>query len=312
MPNIEGQVVLTILKKIAAITLLVGLAGCGGAPAADSPTNLPADLTPVMRVQPTIGVQPTDETGEKLVARVNGEPITQAEYDRALARSQQTVDAASPEALGNDVLNQLIEERVILQGAAAQNITVSDEEVKAELDSQIAAAGGEANWNEWLTMNNYTAEEFPYALKVVLTNNRVRDMLTSDLEGNVRQVRARHILMRTEADAKSILDRLSAGEDFTALAAQYSQDETTRSRGGDLDWFTADELLTPQLAQTAFSLQVGQIAGPIATELGYHVIQVIEFGDLPVNADRRVTIAQNRFDSWLQPLMYTAVIERYT
>lgn len=303
---------MTILRKSAAIVLLLGLAGCGGAPAADSPTNPSANPTPVVRVQPTIGVQPTNESGEKLVAKVNGEAITESEFTRALARKQQEVNAASPEALSSDVLNLLIEERIILQGAQAQNIGVTDAEVQAELATQVEAAGGEAGWNDWLSMNNYTADEFPYALRVVLTNNRVRDMLTSDLEGNVKQVHARHILMRTETDAKSILDQLGAGQDFAALANQYSQDETTRTRGGDLGWFTAEELLTPQLAQTAFSLQVGQIAGPIATELGYHVIQVIEFADQPVEPDRRVSIAQARFDNWLQPLMYTAVIERYT
>lgn len=304
---------MTILRKSAAIAILLGLAGCGGrTPVADNPTNPASNPTPVVVVEPTLAVQPTNASGEKLVAKVNGEAITQTEFDRVLVRKQQEVNAASPEALSSDVLNQIIEERLILQGAQAQNIGVTDAEVQAELAAQIEAAGGEAQWNEWLSINQYSADEFPYALRVVLTNNRVRDMLTSDLEGNVKQVHARHILMRTETDAKSILDRLGAGEDFAALASQYSQDETTRSRGGDLGWFTAEELLTPQLAQTAFSLQVGQIAGPIATELGYHVIQVIEFADQPVEPDRRVSIAQARFDNWLQPLMYTAVIERYT
>ena len=66
-----------------------------------------------------------------------------------------------------------------------------------------------------------------------------------------------------------------------------------------------------KLAQTAFSLQVGQIAGPVATELGYHVIQVMEIADRPVEPERRVYIAQTRFDNWLQPLYAKAVIERY-
>ena len=95
------------------------------------------------------------------------------------------------------------------------------------------------------------------------------------------------------------------------MAAQYSQDDTTRERGGDLGWFTSEELLTPQLSKTAFALQAGQIAGPIATELGYHVLQVIEFADQPVDPERSVYIAQTRFENWLKPFSDTAVIERY-
>lgn len=302
---------MTTLRTLILVGALLALAGCGGAPAANNPTAPTNETTPVVVVEPTAGEQPVDETGAALVAKVNGTGITQAEFDRALARKQQEVNAASPDALKSEVLNQLIEERIILQGATAQNIGVTDAEVQSELAAQMEQAGGEASWNEWLAMNQYSAEEFPYALQVVLTNNRVRDMLTSDLEGSVKQVHARHILLRTESDAKSILDRLSAGEDFAGLASQFSQDETTRGRGGDLGWFTLEELLTPQLAQTAFSLQPGQIAGPIATELGYHVIQVIEFADQPVEPDRRVSIAQARFDNWLQPLVKAAVIERY-
>lgn len=148
-------------------------------------------------------------------------------------------------------------------------------------------------------------------LKGVLTANRVRDMLTTDLEGNIRQVNARHILLRTESDANDILNSLNAGQSFEELAAQYSQDETTRDKGGDLGWFTMDELLVPELAQVAFSIQPGQIAGPVATELGYHVIQVVEFADRPVEPERRVYIAQTRFENWLRPLYDNAIIERF-
>ncbi len=305
---------MTSVKIIAATLILLFAAGCGGgAPAAtqDPISNTNTTPTPTVVVQPTAGEQPTNESGEKLVAKVNGEGITQKEFDQALARKMQEVDAASPDALRSDVLNQLIEEKLIIQGAQAQNLMVADAEVQAELQAQIQQAGGDANWETWLKTNNYTAEEFPQILRTSLISNKVRDALTADLEGNVKQVHARHILLRTESDAKDILTKISGGEDFASLAAQYSQDETTRERGGDLGWFTQDELLTPKLAQTAFSLQVGQIAGPVATELGYHVIQVLEIADRPVEPERRVYIAQTRFDNWLKPLYAKAVIERY-
>ncbi|MEP6984637.1 MAG: peptidylprolyl isomerase [Chloroflexota bacterium] len=304
---------MTSLKMITATFVLLLAAGCGGAPAAtQSPASNTISTPTLVAAQPTNAVQPTNETGDKLVAKVNGEGITEPEFDRALARKLQEVEAASPDTLKTDVLNQMIEERLIIQGAQAQNIVVTDADVQTELQAQIQEAGGDAGWKDWLKTNLYTAEEFPQVLRTSLISNKVRDTLTADLEGNVKQVHARHILLRTESDAKDILTKLTNGEDFAALAAQYSQDETTRERGGDLGWFTSDELLTPQLSDTAFKLQAGQIAGPIATELGYHVIQVIEIADRPVEAERRVYISQTRFENWLKPLYAKAVIERYT
>ena len=303
---------MTSLKMITATFVLLLAAGCGGAPAATQSPASNTNPSPTVAAQPTIGQMPTNATGVKLVAKVNGEEITEPDFERALARKQQEVNAASPDALKTDVLNQIIEERLILQGAQAQNITVSDSDVQTELQAQIQEAGGDAGWTDWLKTNLYTAEEFPQVLRTSLISNKVRDSLTADLEGNVKQVHARHILLRTESDAKDILTKLSGGDDFAALAAQFSQDETTRERGGDLGWFTSEELLTPQLTETAFKLQAGQIAGPIATELGYHVIQVLEIADRPVEPERRVYISQNRFENWLQPLYAKAVIERYT
>jgi parvulin-like peptidyl-prolyl isomerase len=115
----------------------------------------------------------------------------------------------------------------------------------------------------------------------------------------------------SEAVANDILARLQAGEDFVALAKQFSEDEMTRDNGGDLDWFTQDELLVPEVAQVAFSLQPGAIGGPVTTELGYHIVQTLEFADRPVGAERRVYIAQARFEQWLRPLYDSANIERY-
>ncbi len=246
-----------------------------------------------------------------MVAVVNGQAITQAVFDRAVARRQTEVNAATPEALRAEVLNQLIEQIVIEQGAQLLNISVSDEQLQAEIQSNKELAGSDAAWAEWLQINLYTEDEFAASLRTTLITNLVRDQLTADLSGNVRQVHARHILLHTEQEAKDVLARLQAGEDFTALAQALSQDEVTRSQGGDLGWFTADELLVPELAQTAFALQPGQIAGPVPTELGYHVVQAIEFADQSVDPERRVSIAQARFENWLRPLYDNAVVQRY-
>jgi peptidyl-prolyl cis-trans isomerase C len=328
-------------KLIRALTLLLflGAAACGGdAPATSapenviSPTTAPDVTSPTATtsessvVPPTLTIEaeappalptaaptgvPVSGRGEQLVARVNGAEITLAEFELALNRRQFELNAADPDALRNEVLDQLIEQKIIEQGATAQQITVSDEEVQTELQSNIEMAGTEAAWTEWLAINQYTPEEYVLSLRDTLITNRVRDSLTADLNGDVRQVHARHILLRTEDEAKAALTRLTNGEDFAALAAELSNDESTGSAGGDLDWFTQEELLVPELAQAAFTLQPGQIGGPVGTELGYHVIQTLEFANRPVEPERRVFIAEVRFENWLRPLLENAAIERY-
>ncbi len=283
------------------------------APSPEAATLVPptsAAQQPATQAPPQNNAAAGDTT--QIVARVNGTNIARETFERALLRRQQEVQAADASALRQEVLDQLIELAVIEQAAAAQQLTVTDAEVQAELQSYISDVGGESAWQEWLLGNLYTADEFAAALRANLITFRVRDALTADLNGNVRQVHARHILVRTEAEANAALTRLQNGEDFAALARELTRDDTTRETGGDLGWFTVDELLVPQLAQTAFTLQPGQIGGPVGTELGYHVIQTIEFGERTVDPpERRVVIAQTRFENWLRPLLDNATIERF-
>jgi len=310
--------------RASALLLVLGAAACGAttAPATlVSPTrapdvtsaasaNPPTDAPPVLPTAAPTGM-PVSGDGQPLAARVNGAQITLAEFEQALARRQLELNAADPNALRRDVLNQLIEQAVIEQGAAAQQISVSDDEVQVELQSNIELAGSPDAWTQWLATNQYSAEQFTRTLHDTLITNRVRDNLTADLNGDVRQVHARHILLRTQQEATDALTRLTNGEDFAALAGVLSNDETTRGSGGDLGWFTQEELLVPELAQAAFALQPGQIGGPVGTELGYHVIQTLELADRPVDPERRVFIAQARFENWLRPLLDNATIERY-
>ncbi len=297
-----------------ALLLVFALAACGGDAA--QPTPDPLDPALLQQAPPTdvplnSSTLPTASSGEALVATVNGQPITLAQFERAISRRQTEFAAASVDALRAEVLGQLIEQMLIDQGAAAQNIVISAEQVQAEIQSMVEQAGGQENYESWLASNLYTPDEFSAELRGTLLTNQVRDALTADLGGNVQQVNARHILLTTAEEAQSVLARLNAGEDFAALAQTLSRDETTRASGGDLGWFTQEELLVPELAQAAFTLQPGQIAGPIGTSLGYHVVQTIEVADRPVDEERRVFIAQARFENWLRPLLDNAVIERY-
>lgn len=87
------------------------------------------------------------------------------------------------------------------------------------------------------------------------------------------EVRAKHILVENEADAKKVIERLKGGEDFAKIAGEVSKDPG--SKGGDLGWFTKDRMV-PEFADAAFKLEPGQLSEPVKSQFGWHVIKLDE------------------------------------
>lgn len=87
------------------------------------------------------------------------------------------------------------------------------------------------------------------------------------------EVRARHILVEKEDEAKAALARVRKGEDFARVAAELSRDPGSGKEGGDLGYFTQDRMV-PQFAAMAFQLKVGDVSEPVQTQFGWHVIKV--------------------------------------
>ena len=91
---------------------------------------------------------------------------------------------------------------------------------------------------------------------------------------NEEEVHARHILVVTEDEAKAILAQLKGGADFAALATEKSKDPGSAENGGDLGYFTKEQMV-PEFAEVAFKLGKGQLSDPpVKTQFGWHVIQV--------------------------------------
>jgi peptidyl-prolyl cis-trans isomerase C len=89
---------------------------------------------------------------------------------------------------------------------------------------------------------------------------------------NEEEVHARHILVPTEEEAKTIAAQLKGGADFAALAKEKSKDPGAAD-GGDLGYFTKDQMV-PEFAEVAFKLDKGQISDPVKTQFGWHIIKV--------------------------------------
>jgi peptidyl-prolyl cis-trans isomerase D len=95
------------------------------------------------------------------------------------------------------------------------------------------------------------------------------------------QVWARHILVKTEADAKIVLDRLVTGEDWAKIAAEVSIDTGTKDNGGDLGWFTRSKMVKT-FEDAAFALKVGEVSAPVQSDFGWHIIQAIGHDSIPM------------------------------
>ena len=90
----------------------------------------------------------------------------------------------------------------------------------------------------------------------------------------VKEVHAAHILVKREDQAKDILSKINAGENFGEMAKKFSTCPSGK-KGGDLGWFTRGKMVK-EFEKAAFDGQKGQIVGPVKTDFGYHLIKILE------------------------------------
>lgn len=88
----------------------------------------------------------------------------------------------------------------------------------------------------------------------------------------VKQVSAAHILVKTEKEAKDIKEEILMGKSFAEMAKKHSSCPSGK-KGGDLGWFGRGQMVKP-FEDVAFSAKKGDLAGPVKTEFGWHLIQV--------------------------------------
>lgn len=316
---------LPVLMVLVVVTLLV--AGCGllsGQQAPAQPTS------PAQSTQPAAGgdtlptaIIPTPgaEVGT-VAARVNGQDIPMAVFQKQffqfkVALTDQNVDLTTDEgkaALAQvrmQVLNSLIELALVQQAAARMGISISGEQLEARVQETVAAGGGEEQFQEWLAESGITPEEFREQLRAELLTEMVIQQVTGSVPDTAEQVRARHVLLSSEQSAQEALRRIQAGEDFSKVAREMSQDEITRADGGDLGWFPKGMLSVPEeIENAAFALQPGQVSGIVRSPYGYHIIQVLERQTgRPLPPDVYQAMKQKAFDDWLQQQRAAAQVE---
>ena len=196
---------------------------------------------------------------DPVIARVNGVDIKQS--DLALAEEDVGADmqAASPEAKREHLISYLADIIMVTQAADKKNIA-DNPDFKRRL--------------AFLRSKLLMGYELQQEAKTALTDEALKqtyDEAVKSMSGQ-EEVRARHILVEGEDEAKAILDQLKGGADFATLAKEKSKDPGA-AEGGDLGYFTKDQMV-PEFADVAFKMYPGQLSNPVKTQFGWHVIKV--------------------------------------
>jgi peptidyl-prolyl cis-trans isomerase D len=156
----------------------------------------------------------------------------------------------------------------------------------------------------------YTEKDIRALVATQLLRKKVFDVINKDMKPEEEQVWARHILVKDEATAQDIEKRLKAGEDFAALAKEFSQDTSNKDNGGDLGWFGRGKMVAP-FEDAAFKLGVGQISDPVKSDFGYHIIQILGHEVRPLSSTDFDTLKQTTFTDWLKTASAAITINRY-
>ena len=278
---------------------------------------------------------------EGIVAEVNGQQITQEEFDKDFqvfrdiyerqlgegALEQEGIDGRTMgENLKVSILDKLIMEIVIQQDSISKGINLTEEEIEEYIEDYKESVGGEEGYQQFLQSNRLTEEYFRENMRkdlmverhksdiqegVAVTADDVREYFDSNGEMLV-EINASHILLGNQEDAQRVLQMLESGESFSDLAMMESLDSVSAVNGGNLGYFGRGQMIS-EFEDAAFALQEGEISEIIRTEVGFHIIQVLNRRDsFDELEDKIITmIKEEAYFDYIQSLMDKATIERY-
>ncbi len=251
----------------------------------------------------------TQQVLDKIVAVVDNEIILQSELDfqASVFASQRQLDVNTP-GLKKQLLNSMIEEKLIYAQAELDSITVTEDEINQRIDYQINAFvqqyGSVANIEKIYGMSiDRIKRELRDDVRKSLMTQRLQEKNFGKVDATKREVeeffatykdsigtipekvKLYHIFQNPKASEKlkkkfrdkalALLDSLKAGKDFAELARKYSDDPGSAAQGGDLG-FVKKGVFYPEFEEAAFKLVEGQISGVVESPVGFHIIQLIE------------------------------------
>jgi len=288
------------LHWISALAVSFVLAGCSGLPFAPAtPTPIPPTPSP---------------TPEPVAALVNATAIRVADLEQEVARYEAAqrslgIDLATAGDYRTVILNALIDRRLLAEAARASGASLEAAEVEARIEALAAEMGGSDVMGAWLAADGYSLEGLKTALGEEILAAITVQRIADEVPATAEQVHARHILVADAALAADLQAQLAGGADFGELAQSYSLDLSTRVAGGDLGWFATGTLTTPEVEAAAFALQPGETSAVVQSTLGYHLIELVERQDHPLDPETWRRLRQEAVEDWLTDQRSQAVIE---
>jgi peptidyl-prolyl cis-trans isomerase C len=196
-------------------------------------------------------------TKEQAVASVNGQFISKQALENLQKEiAQRNGGQNIPQ---QTLLEELIKQEILVQEATKKNLQNSPE-VAARLETIKRSLISQAALQNFLDSQPITDADLQaeYDKKVA--------------GDNTTEYKARHILLKTEAEAKKIIEQLDKGAKFENLAKKHSTEPGAKESGGDLGWFTTEQMVAP-FSEAVIALEKGKYsATPIQTQFGWHVI----------------------------------------
>jgi peptidyl-prolyl cis-trans isomerase C len=233
-------------------------------------------------------------------ATVNGKPIKQSWVDFIMKDAQ--ARGQKGEGLKNAVINELVGSELAFQEAVKQGIDKNSDLIIAE---EIG--------HRKLVVNAFLAD--------FMKKNPVSDADKKEAyeqykkELGDKEYSARHILVKTEAEATDIAAQIKKGGDFAKIAKEKSLDPGSKDKGGDLGWFSAAGMVKP-FSDAVVALKKGETtATPVQTQFGWHVIKLVDSRATQVPAYDKVkdglerTLQQRKLEKLMLGLKEKAKIE---
>jgi peptidyl-prolyl cis-trans isomerase C len=240
----------------------------------------------------------------KVIARVNGDVITEKDYEDYLrARQMQQPPIPDPKKEREVVLDEMIN-RVLLVNSATEYKVDRELDVYLQLKRQRENVLARAMLRKYLQDNPISDEE---------VQKRYQEL---SAKADKNEYRARHILVHQEDEARALLAQLRKGANFASLARQKSVDVGTGRNGGELGgWFSQDQVV-PEFYEAVHQLKKGETTrDPVKSQFGWHIIKLedVRARTMPdfeqVKGNIRQMIQQERVEALLKSIKDKAKIK---
>ncbi len=226
--------------------------------------SLAADTKAAPAASAPAAAEPKPADPNALVATVNGDKITVADVQEAVQTMPPQLRKLPENMILPMLVKQLVDQKTIQILAYKEKLN-DNPEIKAAMQR----AADNALQNEWLSRQ----------VTPMLTDAAIEEVYKKEYTSKPaeEEVHARHILVKTQAEAEDIIKKLKGGADFGTLATKLSTDTgSAKQNGGDLGWFKKGDMI-PAFSDAAFKMKPGTYSEtPVQSKYGWHVIQVLE------------------------------------